>query len=278
MKFNGYYFKHENGRQTVAFIPGVCDGKRFLQVVTDTRAYWFDGFGNCRFSDKGAVIDIGDIKGSINYGELTPIKYDIMGPFKYFPMECSHGIISMRHKLSGSVNVSGEAINLDNGLGYIEKDSGVSFPRSYLWFQCNFASDCSVSLSIADIPFGVLNFKGCICVVHYKGREYRLATYLGVRILHCDADKIILKQGRHLLVVNVSPRKGHNLPAPQNGRMNRVINECLACPARVRFYEGGELLFDLCSERASFEVSANNTVPQKTAARVLKLRYNNTVL
>jgi len=255
MKFNGYYFKHENKNKTIAFILGICDDEKFIQVVTDEKAYWLDGFGNCKFTSKGAIIDIGDIKGRIHYRKFAPIKYDIMGPFKYFPMECRHGIISIRHKLSGSVYVNGGEINLDGGLGYIEKDSGVSFPRSYLWFQCNFIQDCSVSLSVADIPFCGFNFKGCICVVYHKGREYRLATYLGVKILQCNSRKIILKQGKYLLVVNISSRKGHDLPAPQNGKMSRTINECLACPARVRFYKCRRLMFDLSNDRASFEVN-----------------------
>ena len=260
MKFNGYYFKHENENQTIAFILGICNGEKFTQVVTDEKAYWFDGFGGCKFSEKGAIIDIGDIKGHINYGKLTPIKYDIMGPFKYFPMECRHGIISMRHALNGAVSIGGEVIDLDNGLGYIEKDSGVSFPKSYLWFQCSFAQNCSVSLSMADIPFYGFNFKGCICVVYYKGKEYRMATYLGVRILFCNSEKVLLKQGKYVLAVNVYPRKGHDLPAPQNGIMSRIITECLACPARVRFYVKDRLLFDLRSDRASFEVSAGSLI------------------
>ncbi|MCL2697356.1 MAG: hypothetical protein FWE74_04670 [Oscillospiraceae bacterium] len=256
MRFDGYYFKHENGSKTIAFIIGKAAGSRFIQVVTDEKAYWFDGYGKCRFSDKGALIDIGGIKGCISYGQLTPIKYDIMGPFKYFPMECRHGIISMRHELCGRVSVGGEEINLDGGLGYIEKDSGISFPKSYLWLQCNFVQNCSVSLSVADIPFYGLRFRGCICVIHYKGREYRLATYLGVRILRCSSKEIILQQGKELLIVNISPRKGHDLPAPQRGRMSRFINECLACPVRIRFYSEGERVFDFSSERASFEVQS----------------------
>jgi hypothetical protein len=253
MKFDGYYFKHENGKNTIAVIAGKTDESRFIQVITEEKAYWFEGFGGCKFSYKGAVIDIGGIKGEINYGKLTPIKYDIMGPFALFPMECHHGIISMRHSLSGYISINGEVIDFTNGLGYIEKDSGVSFPKSYLWLHCNFVQNCSVSLSIADIPFYGLNFKVCICVIYYKGREYRLATYLGVRIMHCDSEKIVLRQGKYLLIVNIKPRKGHDLPAPQNGRMSRFINECLACPVRVRFYVKGERLLDLSSDRASFE-------------------------
>jgi hypothetical protein len=268
MKFKGYYFKHENKNRTIAFIVGKAGDSRFIQAVTDENAYWFDNYGGCKFGDKGAIIDIknkkDNIKGCIQYGRLTPIKYDIMGPFKYVPMECSHGIISMRHKLNGWVSVNGDVINLDGGLGYTEKDSGVSFPKSYIWLQCNFKQEASISLSIADIPFYGFNFQGCICVVYSEGREYRFATYLGVRILCSSHKEIILKQGKYLLVVNISPRKGHDLPAPQRGRMNRVINECLACPAHVKLYENGKLLFDLRSERASFEAESAKKTEYQT--------------
>jgi len=253
MKFEGYYFKHQSDKSTIAVIIGKTDDCKFIQVVTEKDAFWFDGWGNCKFSSKGIKMDIGGIKGHIYYGKLAPIKYDIMGIFKYFPMECRHSIISMRHNLTGQIDINGEIIDFDGGLGYIEKDSGVSFPKSYLWLQCNFVQNCSVSLSIANIPFYGLRFKGCICVLHYENTEYRLATYLGVKILCCKPEKVVLKQGEYLLIINVLPRPGHDLAAPQNGKMNRTINECLNCPVRVRFYECRKLLFDIRSDRASFE-------------------------
>ena len=77
-----------------------------------------------------------------------------MGPFKYFPMECRHGIISMRHTLEGRLKLNGKEIDFTNGLGYIEKDSGRSFPSSYVWVQANdFDEPCSIMASVADIPF-----------------------------------------------------------------------------------------------------------------------------
>jgi hypothetical protein len=213
--------------------------------------------GNSVFSKKGIVVDICDnevtIKGRIRYSDLTPIKYDIMGPFRYFPMECSHSIVSMRHKLYGQISINEKTINFDNGLGYIESDRGVSFPKHYLWTQCNFNCDCSVSLSVASIPFYGICFKGCICVVYWGGREYRLATYLGVRIVLCNENNIILQQGKHLLIVRISPQNGQKLPAPRNGKMTRTIVECLSCPVRMRFYESGKLLFDLKSNNGSYE-------------------------
>ena len=61
-----------------------------------------------------------------------------------------------------------QALPLDGGLGYIEKDSGISFPCSYLWLQCSdFPKPCSLMLSIAHVPFCASSFRGCICAVLY---------------------------------------------------------------------------------------------------------------
>ena len=254
--FKGYYFKHQTKNRTIAFIVGKSSGcGEFIQVITDDNAYYFKGYGNCIFTKKGAIIDIGGIQGRIRYEKLTPLRYDIMGPFKPFEplMECSHTVVSMRHSLRGRVSINGEIIDLNGGVGYIEGDCGRSFPKSYLWLQCNFESNCSVSLSVADIPFIGWQFRGCICVIHYQGKEYRLATYLGVKILHCDSKQVILRQGKYLLIADISPTCGRRLAAPRNGKMNRAIRECIACPMRIRLYEGGWLVFDKSSCRGSFE-------------------------
>ena len=267
--FEGYYFKHQKGNDAISFIVGKSGDHSFIQILTDNDSYYFTfpkneyrknniiKIGNCIFSRKGIVIDICEneltIKGRIRYADLTPIKYDIMGFFKYFPMECTHGIVSMRHNLYGKLCINGRTVDFDNGLGYIESDKGVSFPKRYIWTQCNFNCDCSVSLSVARIPFMNFCFPGCICVVCFNHKEYRLATYLGVRIELCDERNIILKQGKYLLVAEMSPSVGQTLSAPQNGKMTRTIVECLSCPVRIKFYERGKLLFDLSSEKGSYE-------------------------
>ena len=107
--------------------------------------------------------------------------------------------------------------------------------------------------SVARIPFYRLRFWGCICVVWLNGREYRLATYKGVKIVCCERGIIELKQGKHRLTIFVEKHDGHALPAPQSGRMSRYINETLAIPARFRFTEGDRCLFDRASDYTSHE-------------------------
>ncbi len=278
--FEGWYFKHQSTVNAIAFIPGVNfdeqgEKKAFIQVITRDASfqinYPYSAFRVCRqrpavrignnvFSDKGVKIDIRDSKinctGTIKYGPLTPLKSDIMGPFRFVPfMECNHGVISMKHSLTGSLTLNGEEIDLNGGHGYIEKDWGTSFPTRYLWVQCNRFTEnsCSIMVSIAEIPFGGLHFQGCIGVVNFKGMEYRFATYNGVKIVRCNEAGFILKQGEYVLEVDMLSKSPQQLFAPKSGVMTRMIRENTSCRARFRFYRRNVLLFDLKSDEAGYE-------------------------
>ena len=52
-------------------------------------------------------------------------------------MECNHAILSMQNRIDGLVNVNHNKISFNNSIGYIEKDWGCSFPKSYIWCQGN---------------------------------------------------------------------------------------------------------------------------------------------
>lgn len=282
--FEGWYFKHQKKDNTIAFIPGINIDSRgykyaFIQVITSKLSYnikysFLDfkasknefkiKIGNNIFSKDGIYIDIKDenliIKGEVKYGELTPIKYDIMGPFKYVPfMECNHGVLSMYHKLKGKFIINNEEINLNNGIGYIEKDFGTSFPKEYLWTQCNLFENttedykCSIMASVANIPFMGGNFRGCICIVYYKDKEYRLATYNGVRVLKYSNDSLVLKRGKYKLEIKVMSQKPQKLLAPLKGNMEKIIHENSACRATFKFYINKKLVFNLYSNNCSFE-------------------------
>jgi len=295
--FEGWYFKHQKGNQIVALIPGInmdIHGRKyaFIQIITNENSYCVHyPMSNCKiardklcikigdniFSEKGIKINIDFkeicLKGVLRYGPLTPIRYPFMGIFQFLPfMVCNHEIISMYHTLHGSLILNNKTFAFDQGIGYMEKDWGSSFPKSYIWLQCNdFLKDrCSVVVSVADISYLGLEFKGCICVIHYKGIEYRLATYLGVRIINCKNNEICLRQGRYLLRIQFNgvmqidsmseqdkdkiDAYSHKLLAPDCGKMSRTIQEQHSCQARYEFYEGKRLVFDLTSKEASLEI------------------------
>lgn len=268
--FEGWYLKHQKAGSTISFIPGRTDHSAFIQIITSDRSYHVFyplneyecskdiRVGNSEFSENGIRVHINDENinayGEISYSNQTPIKYDIMGVFKYFPMECYHGVISMRHELDGFIHLNGEAMDFTKGIGYIEMDRGTSFPKSYVWVQCNdFDESCSIMASIADIPFFGVHFNGCICIVNYKDKEYRMATYLGVKIECYNEKRVVLKQRSLRLEIDIIRNDGHMLYAPCQGDMIKTIHESVSCEARFTFYIHDRMLFDLKSNHASFE-------------------------
>ena len=256
--FEGAYYKHQANGKSLAIIPVRAGEGAFIQVITDNRSYNVPDDGGSTFSEQGISLNIRrpelTLTGRIRYSGLTPVRGDIMGPFRFFPMECRHAVVSMRHGLEGAVRLNGEILDFSGGIGYIEADSGRSFPESYSWVHCNdFARECSVMASVARIPFCGLRFWGCVCVVWLEGREYRLATYKGVRILRCAEGELELKQGEYRLSVKVWASGGHELAAPRSGVMTRVIRENLSCPAEFRFMKKDQVLFEGKSGHASYE-------------------------
>ena len=251
-------------------IPGKSSTEAFILILTDSASYnipfrlseYKEGdvlrIEDNSFSSSGISLNINhndiSLNGRLKYQGITPIKGDIMGPFQFFPMECRHGVVSMKHAVSGEVILNGERLRFDNGTGYIETDSGYSFPEGYTWIQSNdFKENCSIMAAVAKIPFAGLRFWGCICVVWINGKEYRLATYKGVKIIRCEHNVIELKQGKYHLTINAKQSNAHKLAAPKSGIMSRTIKESASCPAKFLFTENGKMIFSGESACASYE-------------------------
>ena len=277
--FGGWYFKSQSKTQTLAVIVAghITGGKpsASVQIINDEGAWNIpfpadvytvaeDGFtttvGENRFEKGGLTLAINTPEctalGSLTFGEWTPPKYDIMGPFCFVPfLECRHAVKSLWHTVSGTVTVNGVEYRFANDNGYIEGDRGRSFPREYLWTHCNFgqAGKDSLMLSIADIPFGLFHFTGLLCSIWHGGREYRLATYLGALAVYIGKNAAVIRQGNEELLVKLLEKKAHPLFAPANGAMTRTIRESASCRALYRFRKNGKTIFSFISDRASFE-------------------------
>lgn len=256
--FKGYYYKHQKDDHTLCLIPGQCNSKKFIQILTEDFSAEVPFTEGNIFSRNGVKLEIHtpqlSIEGELRYRELSPVKHDIMGPFRFFSMECRHGIVSMQHRLEGKVKLNGEVIDFTHGKGYIEWDSGRSFPSSYAWVQANdFQEPCAIMAAVASIPFCGTYFQGCICVIQYRGKEYRLATYLGAKVRACTRNRILLKQGKYTLEIRIKDCGSRKLSAPRNGKMTRTILEAASCSGEFIFYVRGKKCFHLISEHTSFE-------------------------
>lgn len=272
--FCGWYLKCQNEQQTVAFIPAYhfTNGEKScsLQVITDDGSwnvtFPFSEFRMCEFGvdiagnhfgRDGITIDLHTpqitAKGRLSFGPFSPIRGDIMGPFRFVPfMECRHSVFSMKHSVTGSLEINGIPYKFENGVGYMEGDRGYSFPKNYVWAQCCFPEG-AVMLSVADIPLCGIHFTGVIGVIYYLGKEYRLGTYYGARAVSVQNGQVVIKQGSKMLTVKQLEKKSHPLAAPVGGSMSRTVRETASCKAYFHYREAGKTVFEFETDRAAFE-------------------------
>ena len=287
--FEGWYFKHTTKDMSISFIPGIHieNNKKsaFIQIITNSSSYYisypFDEFkfsyepfsvsiGNNFFSYDMININIEDkdinIKGKLFYDnhikiETNTFNPNIMGPFSFIPfMECNHAILSMKHKVSGFLNINNINYDFSNGIGYIEKDWGCSFPSSYLWSQANNfeKQDASFFLSVATIPFSLFTFRGFICSLILDNKEYRFATYNRSKIIKYKAStnnfNIKLKNKDYTLHIYSNNQNSFSLKAPRCGAMEKEIFESIDSNIYVCLSHNKNILFEGKSTNAGLEI------------------------
>lgn len=272
--FYGWYFKCQSDTQTFAVIPAIHQGKNgrtcSIQIITDTEvqkiAFSSENFckrkkslfiGKNQFGQKGIRLDIDTedlkIKGVLKFRQMSPLKYNIMGPFVCMPfMKCRHQVWSMRHLVSGKISVNKKEYLFSDDLGYWEGDEGYSFPHKYVWTQC-FFKEGSIMLAVADIPMFGIHFTGIIGVVLWEGKEYRIATYFGAKASEIKNRTVKVVQRGLKLEAQLLEDTGYQLQAPVNGSMVRHIRESVTCHAHYKFVKSGVTLFDFETKTASFE-------------------------
>ena len=276
--FEGWYFKNSNKEKGISFIPGINIekniSKAFIQVLTNDISYFINynikdfkftynpfsiKIGDNFFSKDGIHIDIKDknlkIYGDIKYYNATNIKTslinpNIMGPFSYIPfMECNHAILSMQSKANGKIYINEDKIEFNNDNGYIEKDWGISFPKSYIWCQGNNfrKSDASFMLSLANIPLKAFEFKGIICVLLIGNKEYKFTTYNNTKILEYKVNNntldIKLKKGNYFFNIRSKLDRGQKLFAPVNGKMSKDIFESISATITIILKQNSKTIF-----------------------------------
>ncbi len=292
--FEGWYFKNTNDENGISFIPGInINGQEenaFIQVITrdfsyfinyniDDFKYSFKPFyikiGNNFFSKNSIHIDIKDdtknltVYGNIKYSNGKNIATNlfcpnIMGPFSYIPfMECNHAILNMKTRADGLININHHKIEFNNGIGYIEKDWGDSFPKSYIWCQGNDFqnSNASFMISIATIPFKIFHFKGVICDLMIDNKEFKFTTYNHAKLIKCDVNdnvlNIILKKGRYSLNIKSKYAVGFKLFAPVKGKMEKDIFESISTSIIVTLKKDNVVIFSDTSKNCGLEIVHN---------------------
>lgn len=292
--FEGWYFKNVNSQKGISFIPGININNRyanaFIQIITNNESYFVDyDIKDFEFNYSPFYIKIGDnsfsksevniniekkslkINGNIKYSDNKNISTNIfapniMGPFSYIPfMECNHAIISMQNTTNGSININDEIINFNNDNGYIEKDWGISFPKTYIWCQGNNFSkgNASFMFSIADIPFGLFSFRGFICDLLIDNEEFKFTTYNNANLINYeikdDSFNITFKKNIYLLNVKSKNSKGLKLIAPVKGKMKKDIYESISTSVIITLKKNEKIIFCDTSEMCGLEMVKNES-------------------
>ena len=289
--FEGWYFKNTNNENGISFIPGINinekEKKAFIQVITKDSSYFVNyniddfkfGFEpffikieNNFFSKEGVHINIKDdaqnleVHGEIKYSNARNIETNflnpnIMGPFSYIPfMECNHAILNMRNRADGFIDINNSKIMFNNGIGYIEKDWGCSFPKSYIWCQGNNFqnSNASFMISIADVPFKAFHFKGIICDLIIDNNEYKFTTYNNAKLIKYDVEDncldIVLKKENYYLNVRSKCTEGLKLFAPVKGKMEKDIFESISSTIIVTLRKDDKVIFSDISQNCGLEI------------------------
>ncbi|KAJ3271088.1 hypothetical protein HDV01_007101, partial [Terramyces sp. JEL0728] len=219
----------------------------------------------------------------------------VMGPFGYLPLlECYHGIVSLHHTLKGKVDFITEtetdSIILD-GEGYIEKDHGFNFPKSWIWVHTNcfqkskgscllvsvanvpMLSDCGIASKIVSkLPHGdkivsKFSFSGFLIILYDSTTKqtYNLSLYKFGKIKSLEftfTDKQIMElhviQGDLSLFVKTERALGSGVPLPgpaaDRSGMVPLVEESLDVAVHVKLCKGDTVLFDDQGSEGGMEV------------------------
>lgn len=296
--FEGWYFKciSADRRRAIAIIPGLAisptgEKHAFIQIIDATTGktwyhpypitdFWSptDHFAirieQNIFGQDGLTLHInrpeGRIKGHLTFSDThlfpsTRSNPGIMGPFSFIPfMECFHAIVDLYHQLAGVIELDGEILDFTGGVGYIEKDYGRSFPRTYLWLQASHfgTGTASFVFSRARIPLLGFEFPGFFAYFsNFTDISVRFATYNHSRLQNWQVDTRQRSCAGELtgpagtLTFTAQMTGGGSLRAPVDGLMDREIIESITARVTVRLTDRhGHLRFHETSNEAGMEI------------------------
>jgi hypothetical protein len=294
--FEGWYYKlvDRTERHRLAIIPGIFlsddpeHHHAFVQVLDGTSGnagyhrYPASAFeaardrfdvriGPNRFSGSGFSLDLANGNGSVagavelidpTSWPVTATSPGIMGPYGWIPMmECNHGVVSLDHRLAGTLTVDGAPVDFSGGRGYAEKDWGKSFPAGYVWMQSNHfaAAGTSFVASIAIVPWLFSAFPGFIIGLWHDGSLHRFATYTRAETEHLRiTDDLVewrVSDRSRVLTITARRARGGLLYGPTRQQMGDRVGETMLSNITLSLRSReGEVIFEGTGRHAGLEL------------------------
>ena len=258
-RFWGKYYKFVS-KDNIAFavITYIANGIDGLQIITHNKSYQISDPFAIKFNEDRVNfnVDQEDIKisGELKLNNLVKPKRDVMGIYRYLPIECKHTIYAFIGDIDGILLMDNKEVSFNNGNCYIEGDAGKSFPKKYLWIN-GLDNNSSFTVSVATIPLGLIKILGHFAYLYINNKEYIFATYNFSKIKKLSKEYILFKRFRYRLKVSfdLSKLSSYNLKAPNKGEMSRYIREAVSTPTKVSLYKGKTLLYEKSYPNSSLE-------------------------
>lgn len=277
--FEGWYFKlqDETGKAVLAVIPGIFKGDTvaashsFIQILIGNEVTYHylrfepESFSSQKskfkitvkdntFSLDGIRLNIHEkdisIEGVLKFTSIIEWPDTLMNPgsmgfYNYFAfMECYSQVCALDGSITGSLCIQGKTISFDRGKVYIEKNWGRSFPKSWIWVQCNHFSkgDGALSCSIGHIPFLCTSFRGFLVGFNYRHQFISFTTInkSTIAIEKNGTDVTILlrrKEFELIISTKTNPFKFVTCFGPSGTEMIPLVDENLMGTVRVRLVD-----------------------------------------
>lgn len=281
--FEGWYLKIVDSSNDLAYsmIFGITlykdDKHAFIQVVdANTNESSYHRFDISEFdSSKEGIkigknilhplytkIDLENFKMNLNFSNAIDIKRNLlnagtMGIYKMIPMGTYHETVFLKSDVSGFIND-----DKINGLAYMEKNWGETFPDNWIWIQSNHFSKQNTSFlfSYADVRINNIVKPGFFCMLNVNDREVRFATYnkSEVQIVQNNNElvELIISRKDMRLEIKLYQEEGTEVIAPiDGGLMQRTLNESIDSYLELQLYVDNTIVFE---DTASY-VAAENT-------------------
>lgn len=272
----GYSTHQKTKHAFIQFQDNLRHDTAYIRYPIDELKWKTDPFvlqiGKNELSQKGMILDFAidgvPVRGEFVFGFFSPIKQsllkpNIMGWLTFFPNECNHSIISMDHKVNGSIQIGDKSRKITDANGYIEKDWGTGFPNEYVWVQAHVQKNSSVVFSYASVPILGKYAKGFFLVLHHDGKEFRFTSIEGSRLkeFHVSEDSfdvVIIKSGMRLKL-KVKQFNPVSLASPKHGEMKSIIKESLDGTIELTLEIKDHTSFTLSCQRASVDIHFNRS-------------------
>ncbi|WP_455539937.1 tocopherol cyclase family protein [Terrisporobacter sp.] len=267
--FEGWYYKivDKKGNYKIAIIPGVSYGNNdnehhcFIQIVNgidlkyNYLSYGIDNFkynnnpfricvNSNIFTLDGINLSISQnnfyIKGNLVFKNTVKwpdsmINPGSMGLYNYLKfMECYSQVCVLNGSVVGCLAINEKNIDFTGGKIYIEKNWGKSFPKSWLWIQCNSFKNRKTSLtcSLGTIPFLIKSFTGFLIGITIEDKFYSFTTMNHSKIyIQILVDDIILTVTKKNLKLTLKTHTNADdfliLKSPTKGCMTSSVKENL---------------------------------------------------